>query len=118
MCPISQYKKAIILQSQQCQTHFITLYVYKQGIVCEMPLQSFWFTLNSLHVYHKSSPMHGCEESIGVQSGSKVAPWCKDSSYCGWWKGTSQDKVLLISEEIKSVALAVLELCLSEGISK
>ena len=33
-------------------------------------------------------------------------------------KGTSRDEVTLISEEIPSLALAVLELCLSEGISK
>ena len=31
---------------------------------------------------------------------------------------TSRDKVTLISEEIKSLALGVLRLCLSEGISK
>ena len=30
----------------------------------------------------------------------------------------SQDEVTLISEKIESVALAILELCLSEGISK
>jgi len=33
-------------------------------------------------------------------------------------KGTSRDKVTLLSEEMKSVALAVLESCLSEGISE
>ena len=30
----------------------------------------------------------------------------------------SQEEAMLISEEIKSIGLAVLELCLSEGISK
>ena len=50
--------------------------------------------------------------------GTKVAPWCKHCSSCGWWKGTSRDKATLISEEIKSLAPAVLELFLSEGISK
>ena len=33
-------------------------------------------------------------------------------------KGTSWDEAILISEEIKSLVLAVLELCLSEGITK
>ena len=33
-------------------------------------------------------------------------------------KSTSQVEAMLISEEIESVALAVLELCLSEGISE
>jgi len=49
--------------------------------------------------------------------GTKVAPWCKHYSCCSWQKGPSRDKVILIIEEIKSVALAILELCLSEGIS-
>jgi len=33
-------------------------------------------------------------------------------------KGTSWDEAKLISEEIKSLALAILEICLSQGISK
>ena len=33
-------------------------------------------------------------------------------------KSTSQDEVLLNSEEIKPIALAVIELCLSEGINQ
>ena len=62
--------------------------------------------------------LRSCEERMGDQSGTKVVPWCKHCSRCGWWKGTSQDKSMLISEEIKSLALAVLKLCSSEGISK
>jgi len=34
----------------------------------------------------------------------------------GWQKGTSWDKATLNSGEIKPIALAVIELCLSEGI--
>ena len=56
--------------------------------------------------------IHGCEERMGVQRGSKVA------STVAAVKGTSRNETTLISEEIKSVALAVFELCLSEGISK
>ena len=33
-------------------------------------------------------------------------------------KGTSPDEATLNSEEIKAVAIAIIELCLSEGISK
>jgi len=39
-------------------------------------------------------------------------------SCCGWRKGTSWDKATLNSEEIKPVAIAIIELCLSEGISQ
>jgi len=35
---------------------------------------------------------------------------------CGWQKGTSWDKAMPSSEEIKPVALFIVELCLTEGI--
>ena len=46
-----------------------------------------------------------------------VEPGLKYWSYCSWQKGTSWEEVTLISEEIQPVA-AIIELCLSEGISK
>jgi len=58
------------------------------------------------------------KKRMGDQRGTKVAPWCKHCSSCCWWKGTSQDEATLIREETKSLTPAVLELCLSEGISK
>ena len=62
--------------------------------------------------------LRGCEERMGDQRGTKVAPWCKHCSCCSWWKGTSQDEAMLISEETKFLAQAILKLCLPEGISK
>ena len=44
--------------------------------------------------------------------------WCEDWSYCGWQKGMSQDEAMLKSEETKPIALAAIELGLSEGISQ
>ena len=41
----------------------------------------------------------------------------EDWSCCGWQKCMSQDKLTLSSEEVKPVAIAIIELCLSEGIS-
>jgi len=38
-------------------------------------------------------------------------------SCCGWQKGTSPDEATLNSEEIKLVALAIIKLRFSEGIS-
>ena len=38
--------------------------------------------------------------------------------YCGMPKGTSQAKATSNSEKIKPVALVIIELCLSEGISQ
>jgi len=38
--------------------------------------------------------------------------------YSGMAKGTSQSEVMLNSEKIKPIALAIVELCESEGISQ
>ena len=38
--------------------------------------------------------------------------------YCGMPKGTSWDKIMSNSEKIKPIILAVIELCLPEGIGK
>ena len=76
----------------------------------------YWSHFVSTAIRHQ--PYRVVKERMGDQRGTKVAPWCKYCSSCGWWKSTSQDEVTLISEEVKSLALAVLELCLSEGISK
>jgi len=47
-----------------------------------------------------------------------IEPWCKHWSCCGWCKGTSADEVTLNKEEIKPMAIAIIELRLSEHISK
>jgi len=57
-------------------------------------------------------------EYKGEQRWALVEPWCKHWSYCSWQKGTSPDEATLNSEEIKSLAIARIELRLSEGISK
>jgi len=56
-------------------------------------------------------------EYKGEQRCGLVEPWCKHCNCCGWWKNTSPDEVMLNSEEIKPVAIAIIELHLSEGIS-
>jgi len=35
---------------------------------------------------------------------------------CGWQKGTSWDKEMLSSEEINSLVLSIVQLCLAKGI--
>ena len=42
--------------------------------------------------------------STGTQRMTKVSPWCMHCTSCGWWKGTSRDKVTSNNEEIKPVA--------------
>jgi len=88
------------------------------SIAWEVPHRSLCLVLKPFRVYRKLSPYAVVKKRMGDQRGTKIAPWCKHCSSCGCWKGTSRDEVMLISEEIKSLALAVLELCLSEGISK
>jgi len=47
-----------------------------------------------------------------------VKPSCEYWSCCGWQKGTSLDEATVNSEEIKPVAIAIIELRLSKGISQ
>ena len=51
-----------------------------------------------------------------LQRRTKVTPYCLLCGYCGWRKGMSQEEAMLSSEEIKPVALSIVELCLAEGI--
>ena len=79
-------------------------------------------------VLHRSHNSHtanchvrGSVERNGAQRRTKVSfskPWFKYWSYSGWQKGTSTDKAMLNSARIKPTALAIIELCLSEGISE
>jgi len=57
-------------------------------------------------------------EYKGEQRLALVEPWCKQWSCCSWWKGTPPDEAMLNSKEIKPVAIAIIELRLSERISK
>ena len=53
----------------------------------------------------------------GTQRRTLVSPWRMQCMYCGMPKGTSQAEVTLNIEKIKPVALAIIELHLSEDIS-
>ena len=86
--------------------------IVKLGISREVPHRSLCLVLKPFRVYRKSSP-YAVVKRMGDQRGTKVTPWCKHCSSCSCWKGTARDEVTLISEEIKSLAPAVLELCLS-----
>jgi len=57
-------------------------------------------------------------EYKGEKMWALVEPWCKQWSCSGWQKGTSPDEVMLNSEEIKPVAIAIIKLHLSERTSK
>ena len=83
-----------------------------------MPLQSLCLTIKSLRICHISSPTCGCEEKNGCAKGTKTAPWCKHCSCYNWWKGTSQDEVMLISEEINSIIHSLSYACMKAMVSK
>ena len=54
---------------------------------------------------------------IGTQKRTPVSPLGMHCMYCSMPKGTTRFEAMSYSEKIKPVALAVIELCLSEGIS-
>ena len=106
---ISLCVKAITSWFQQCQTHYSCEKCL--SIICVSHWSHYTLTAN----------LHLCtvvKNEWGHKGSSKVAPWYKLYSCCGWWKGTSQQEVTLIGEEIKSFAQAFLKIYMSEGISK
>ena len=52
------------------------------------------------------------QENKGEQRLPLVELWCKHWSFSSWRKGISPDEATLNSEEIKPIALVVIELCL------
>ena len=56
-------------------------------------------------------------KKLREQKLATVEPWGNHLSCCNWLKSTFPDKVMLYNEESKPVALAIIELHLSEGIS-
>ena len=54
----------------------------------------------------------------GTQRRTLVSPWRMHRTYCGMPKGTCRAEATSNSEKIKPVALAIIELRLSEGISQ
>ena len=67
---------------------------------------------------HTKAIMHLTQIFIYKVGKKKQGIRCKHYSYYSWQKGTFWNKVILISEEIKHVALAFLKLYLSEGNAK
>jgi len=57
------------------------------------------------------------EKEMEHKGEQRYGPGYKRCSSCGWRKGTSPDEAMFNSEEIKPVAIAVIELRLSEHIS-
>ena len=56
-------------------------------------------------------------EHKGEHRQALVEPRCKHWNCCSWQKGTSWDEATFNSKEIKPVAIAIIKLRLSKGIS-
>ena len=65
--------------------------------------------------YRESTHLVLSAKRTGTQWRTKVSLWCMHCTACSWRKGTSQHEAMSNSEEIKSVATSIAELCLAEG---
>jgi len=65
---------------------------------------------------HQINTFH-CQQRWMEQRRTLVSPWRMHCMYCGMPKGTSRAEATSNSEKIKPVALAIIKLRLSEGIS-
>jgi len=68
--------------------------------------------------YHVPTTKSRWAKINGTQKSILVSPWRMYCIYSGMAKGTSWAKVMSNSKKIKPVALAIVELCESEGISQ
>ena len=64
------------------------------------------------------STLFAVRKDDGTQRRPLVRPLGMNCTYCSMPKGTCQAEVMSNSEKIKPIALAIIELCLSEGISQ
>jgi len=71
----------------------------------------------SYHVQTSNQHFSLLAKMNGTQRRMLVSPWRIHYTYCGMPIGTSRAEATLNSENVKPIALAVIELCLTEGIS-
>jgi len=87
-----------------------------------MPLYTSSALIQVSHRSHNTctANCHVCSKGKRnrAQREALVEPWFKHLNYCGWWKGISTDEATFNSEEIKPVAIAIIKLHVSEGISR
>ena len=81
-------------------------------------------TMKNTDDFHfEGKPLHACTKSTPFPVSKDEWDTKEDTGkshcmYCGMPKGTCRAEATLNSEKIKPIALAVIELCLSEGISQ
>ena len=75
------------------------------------------FVFINTYVDSLSSENLCCQQKELEQRRTKVAPSYLPCGCCGWWVGMSCEEAMLSSEEIKPVAISIVELGLAEGIS-
>ena len=108
-------EKEAIMHAQQSNTHWKV----------RLPLRFIWAMLCSYTAWQMQWTHFASEKDaipiwllvLSMKRRTKVAPWCLLCTCCDWWKGTSQDEVMSNSEEVKPIALTIVEICLAEGIS-
>jgi len=74
--------------------------------------------LEAIHVQSRINTSTAVKKGNGTQRKAKVSPWCTHRSYCGWRKGTSRAEATSNGEKNEPVALAIVEVRRSEGISQ
>ena len=116
--PTINHALAITLHLLLCSTCYTALQICKKLLCSESILlqKSQWYISHfcAIENWHLAlSAKKNCE-----QSRTKVAPWCLLCGYCGWWKGTSQDKASDVEQwRNQTCSPSIVEVCLAKGIS-
>jgi len=88
------------------------------GVWCKIYRQFFVTQLEAIHVWPWINTSALVKKGNGTQKKTKVSPWCTHCSYCRWPKGTSQAEATSNGKKNEPIALAIVVLPWSKGISQ
>ena len=114
---------SITLRCQLCSTRYTAIRIKKclkstSAIKIATMKNTDNFRLEGKHVLAPNRHLSLSAKMNEAQRRTLVSPWRMHYTYCGIPKGTCWAEAMLNSEKIKPIALAVIELRLSEGISQ
>ena len=121
----SETEVSIALLCQLCLTCYTAVRIKKclkstsvLKVATMKNVDDFSLRKGSHHVQPPNQRFSLSAKMNGTQRRTLVSPWRMHCTHCGMPKGTSRAEATLNSEKIKPVAIAVIKLCLTEGISQ
>ena len=116
---------SIMLCCQLCSTRYTAVRIKNCSkstsaikIATTKKIWTISVTKRSHHMLPQNRRLSLSAKMSGTQRRTQVSPWRMHCTYCGMSKGTCRAEAMSNSENIKPIALAIIKLCFSEGISQ